>query len=167
MTGEGEPEMVNGMRVSADYFLLLGVAPLLGRDFSPGEDRPDKRFVVMLSHDLWKRCFNSDPNIIGKPIKVSDETFTVIGVMPPGFEDLVSASFNGPAQVWAPVGYDGTELFACRTCRHLHALARLKPGVAFAKAKAEVDAVMNVVVHDHPESYAPDSRRRRHDQTPG
>ncbi len=157
MTGQGEPERVQGIRVSADYFSLLGVAPLLGRDFSPGEDRPDTRFVVMLSHALWKRRFNSDPNIIGKPIKVSDETFTVIGVMPPGFEDLVAANFYGPAQVWAPVGYDVTQPWACRTCRHLRAFARLKSGVTFAQAKAEMDAVMNLVVREHPESYAPDS----------
>jgi putative ABC transport system permease protein len=157
MTGQGEPEMVDGIRVSADYFRLLGVAPLLGRDFSPEEDRPDTRFVIMLSHALWKSRFNSDPNILGKPIKVSDETFTVIGVMPPGFEDLVAANFYGPAQVWAPVGYAGTEPYACRTCRHLRAFARLKPGVAFAQAKTEMDTVMNVIVGDHPESYAPGS----------
>ena len=157
MTGEGDPQLVGGMQVSSDYFRMLGVTPLLGRDFNPEEDRPGMRFVVMLSHGVWERRFNSDPNIIGKPIRMSDETFTVIGVMPPGFEDLVSANFYGPAQVWAPLGYDGTEPYACRTCRHLRAFARLKPGVAFAQAKAEVDAVMNAIVRDHPESYAPDS----------
>ena len=80
MTGLGESEMVGGIRVSADYFRLLGVAPLLGRDFGPEEDRPETRFVVMLSHALWKRRFNSDPNIIGKPIKVSDEISNVASV---------------------------------------------------------------------------------------
>ena len=160
MTGEGDPEMVGGVRVSADYFRMLGVAPLLGRDFSPEEDRPDARFVVMLSHALWKSRFNADPNIIGKPIKVSDETFTVIGVMPRGFEDLVAANFYGPAQVWAPVGYSGTEPYACRTCLwHLrYAFARLKAERdSSRKPKAEMDAAMSVIVRDHPESYAPDS----------
>jgi putative ABC transport system permease protein len=157
MTGEGDPEMVGGVRVSADYFRMLGVAPMLGRDFSPEEDRPDTRFVVMLSHALWTSRFHSDPTVIGQPIKVSDETFTVIGVMPPGFEDLVADNFYGPAQVWAPIGYSGTEPYACRTCRHLRGFGRLKAGVTFAQAKAEMDAIMNVIVRDHPESYAPDS----------
>ncbi|MGH9831463.1 MAG: ABC transporter permease [Blastocatellia bacterium] len=154
MTGQGEPEMVEGMRVSADYFRMLGVAPLLGRDFKPEEDRPDTRFVIMLSHAFWQRRFSADPNIIGKPIKMSDQTFTVAGVMPPGFEDLLSANFYQPAQVWAPVGYDVTQPFACRTCQHLKAFARLKPGVTFEQAKAEMDTVMNGMVSEHPKIYA-------------
>jgi predicted permease len=154
MTGQGEPERVEGLRVSADYFRLLGMAPMLGRDFKPEEDRPDTWFVVMLSHALWQRRFNSDPNIIGKPIKVSDQTFTVVGVMPPGFEDLLAANFYQPAQIWVPVGYDVTQPWACRTCRHLFAFARLKPGVAFEQAKVEMDTVMQVMMREHPESYA-------------
>ena len=63
LTGQGEPERVEGLRVSADYFRLLGVTPMLGRDFTPEEDRPDTWFVAMLSHDLWQRRFNSDANI--------------------------------------------------------------------------------------------------------
>jgi hypothetical protein len=61
--GQGEPEMVEGMRVSAGYFRMLGVAPALGRDFKPEEDRPDTRFVVVLSHAFWQRRFSADPMI--------------------------------------------------------------------------------------------------------
>jgi putative ABC transport system permease protein len=154
MTGQGEPEMVNGMRVSVDYFRMLGVAPLLGRDFKPEEDRPDMRFVIMLSHAFWQRRFSGDPNIIGKQITMSDQTFTVVGVTPSGFEDLLAANFYQPAQVWAPVGYDVTQPFACRTCQHLKAFARLKSGVTFDQAKAEMGTVMSVMMREHPKIYA-------------
>jgi putative ABC transport system permease protein len=154
VTGRDGPVMVEGMRVSADYFRLLGVSPMLGRDFKTEEDRPDARFVIMLSHAFWEQRFSSDPNIIGRQIALSDENFTVVGVMPPGFEDLLAANFYKPADVWAPVGYDVTQSWACRDCGHLNAFARLKPGVTFDQAKAEMDAVMNGMMREHPKIYA-------------
>jgi putative ABC transport system permease protein len=154
MRGQGDPEMVGGVRVTADYFRLLGVPPMLGRDFKPEEDRPNASSVVMISHALWRRRFNSDPNIIGKPVIISDQTFTVVGVMPRGFEDLLAGNFYQPAEMWAPLGYDEADPSACRTCRHVFAAARLKPGVTLGEAKAEMDAVMNVMMHEHPESYS-------------
>jgi putative ABC transport system permease protein len=68
LTGQGEPELIRGLRVSADYFKLLGVGPALGRDFRIEEDRPDTRFVVVISHALWQRRFNSDPQVAGKQL---------------------------------------------------------------------------------------------------
>jgi hypothetical protein len=68
LTGQGEPEVIRGLRVSADYFKLLGVSPALGRDFRIEEDRPDTRFVVVISHALWQRRFNSDPQVAGKQL---------------------------------------------------------------------------------------------------
>src|SRR6478672_1569893 len=102
LTGEGEPEMLNGMRVSSNYFSLLAVKPVLGREFLPGEDTPATRRVVILSHGLWERRFGSDPQIAGKPISLSGQTFTVAGVMPPGFEDLISERLSQKAELWAP-----------------------------------------------------------------
>jgi putative ABC transport system permease protein len=154
MTGQGETEVVEGMRVSVDYFRMLGVTPMLGRDFKPEEDRPDTRFVIMLSHNFWQRRFSADPNVIGKQITLSDREFTIIGVAPPGFEDLLAANFYEPADVWAPLGYDVTQPFACRDCQHLKAFARLNPGVTFDQAKAEMDAMMDGMMREHPKIYA-------------
>jgi putative ABC transport system permease protein len=154
MTGQGEPEMVEGMRVSADYFRMLSVAPALGRDFKPEEDRPDTRFVIVLSHGFWQRRFSADPNVIGKQITLSDQAFTIVGVAPRGFEDLLAANFYRPADVWAPLGYGVTQPFACRDCQHLKAVARLKPGVTFDQAKAEMDSVMNGMMREYPKIYA-------------
>jgi putative ABC transport system permease protein len=152
--GNDGPEMVEGMRVSADYFRMLGVSPMLGRDFKLEEDRPDTRFVIILSHAFWERRFSSDPNIIGSSIALSDQNFTIVGVMPRGFEDLLAANFYKPADVWAPVGYDLTQPWACRDCGHLKAFARLKSGVTFDQAKAEMNAVMNGMMREHPKIYA-------------
>jgi len=154
ITGQGEPEVIRGLRVSADYFKLLGVNPALGRDFRAEEDRLDTRFVVVIGHSLWQRRFNSDPQVVGKQLVLSDQPFTIVGVMPPGFTDLLAANFHGGAEVWAPVGYDITQPFACRSCQHLKAIARLKPDVTLAQARAEMSAIMNVMAREHPKTYA-------------
>ncbi len=154
LTGQGEPEVMRGLRVSADYFKLLAVSPALGRDFRVEEDRPDTRFVVVISHALWQRRFNSDPQAVGKQLILSDQPFTIVGVMPPGFTDFLAANFYEAAEVWAPVGYDITQPFACRDCQHLKAIARLKPGVTLAQARTEMSGIMNVMAREHPKIYA-------------
>jgi len=154
LTGQGEPEVIRGLRVSADYFRLLGANPALGRDFRVEEDRPATRFVVVISHSLWQRRFNSDPQAVGKQLILSDQPFTIVGVMPPGFTDLLAANFHEAAEVWAPIGYDITQPFACRSCQHLRAIARLKPDVTLAQARTEMSAIMNVMAREHPKIYA-------------
>ena len=119
LTGEGEPEMLHGVRVSSNYFSVLGVKPALGREFLPEEDRPATRRVVVLSHGLWQRRFGSESEIIGKPIALGGQSFTVVGVMPRGFEDLIAERLYQKADLWAPLGYDETLPWACRTCRHI------------------------------------------------
>jgi putative ABC transport system permease protein len=154
LTGQGEPEIIRGLRVSVDYFKLLGVSPALGRDFRVEEDRPDTRFVVVISHTLWQRRFNSDPQVVGKQLILSDQPFTIVGVMPRGFSDFLAANFHEAAEAWAPVGYDITQPSACRSCQHLRAIARLKPDVTLAQARSEMSAIMNVMAQEHPTIYA-------------
>jgi putative ABC transport system permease protein len=154
LTGQGEPEIIRGLRVSADYFKMLGVSPALGRDFRVEEDRPDTRFVVVISNALWQRRFSSDPQVVGKHLILNDQPFTVAGVMPQGFTDFLAANFHGGAEVWAPVGYDMTQPFACRDCQHLKAIARLKPDVTLAQASVEMNGIMNVMAREHPKIYA-------------
>ena len=153
VTGQGEPEMVDGLRVSSSYFRILGVGPMLGRDFKAEEDRPDTRFVIMISHAFWQRRFNADPNVIGKPIMLSGQTFTVVGVMPRDFEDYLAANYQKPAEVWGPLGYDVTQPWACRTCEHLKTVARLKPKVTPEQAAAELTAIQTVLGRENPKVY--------------
>ncbi len=154
LTAAGEPEMLQGMRVSANYFSTLAIKPVLGREFLPQEDSPATRRVVILSDDLWRRRFGSDAEIVGKPIVLGGQSFTVAGVMPKGFEDLVSARLFQKAEMWAPLGYDETLPWACRTCRHIQAVARLKQGASFDQAGVEMNTISQNLVNEHPHDYA-------------
>src|SRR6266480_6063424 len=102
LTGVGEPERLDGRRVSANLFDLLGVPALLGRSFVPDDDRPGTH-VVLLSYSLWQRRFGSDRSVIGRALTLNGESYTVIGIMPrfvqlPGFA-------NRNDQVWVPIAF--------------------------------------------------------------
>src|SRR5207302_7867645 len=134
LTGEGEPEYVTGMRVSADYFQVLGVEAALGRIFLPGEDQSGHEHVVILSHGLWQGRFASDRNVIGKRVQLNGESYTVTGVMPSHFR----VGYDGP-QLWTPLVFPPDRLLASkRADRSLRVLARLKSGVSLGAANAEV-----------------------------
>ncbi len=154
LTGQGEPENIQGLRVTPEYFKLLGVAPALGRDFRAEDNRPDTRFVAILSHDLWRRRFNSDPNVLGKPIVLSGQTFNVVGVMPRDFEDLLAVNFYKKAEVWAALGYDVSQPWACRSCQHLKAFGRLREGFTLAQAQAEMNEISAALQREHPTEYS-------------
>lgn len=154
LTGQGDPEMIQGLRVSGNYFRMLGIAPQLGRDFKDEEDRPATRFVIMLSHALWQQRFNADQNVIGKTISLSGQNFTIVGVMPQSFEDYLAANFYKPADVWAPLGYDVTLPWACRDCQHLKVVGRLKSGINIEQATTEMSLIQEGLRREHPKIYA-------------
>ncbi|HTO72666.1 MAG TPA: ADOP family duplicated permease [Gemmatimonadales bacterium] len=149
-TGRSAPELLTGSRVSASYFGVLGVAPALGRDFLPEEDVVNGPRVVILSNTLWRNRFGGDPGIIGKPATFNGYSYTVVGVMPAGFENLVAPT----TQLWAPLQYDLSLPWACRTCHHLRAIARLKTGVSLSQAAADLSALSVAMVKAHPTEYS-------------
>lgn len=146
--GDG-PEQLVGARVSHEYFATLGVSPAIGRDFTADEDTPQTRRVVILSHGLWMRLFGGDSSIVGQTAAVNGTTYLVTGVMPAGFRDLLLPQ----AELWAPLGYDLSLSYACRTCHHLRAVARLRDGVTLSAAALEVDAFMHTLRERHPTEY--------------
>jgi len=153
--GGQDAERVNAMRVSRDYFEMVGVQPALGRAFTEAEDQPGAaRRVVILSDGLWRRRFSADPSVIGRPVVISDVPYTVVGVMPRGFDDIVASRFYGDAAVWFPMGYDPAAIYACRTCRHLAVLGRLAAGVSPRAAEAELTGLFEALEREHPEDYA-------------
>ena len=136
LSGDGEPERVSGVRVSASFFDVLGVQPQLGRTFLPEEETPGKHQVVVLSDGLWRSRYGADPAVVGKTIKVEGEAYTVIGVMPPGFEFQFLSS---PRKLWVPIVYTegdkerGSNSFVC--------IARLKPDVTIEQASAAMNTI--------------------------
>jgi predicted permease len=150
----GSTERVIGMRVSANYFRLLGAAPVLGRDFTEADDAPGHANVLMLSDGYWRRAFNADRSVIGRTVSVAGAPFTVIGVMPSSFEELFGERFYPGVELWAPLGYDTTLPQACRTCQHLKAFARLRPGVSQEAARSELARIQSELWREHPTEYS-------------
>ncbi|HSL69248.1 MAG TPA: ABC transporter permease, partial [Longimicrobiales bacterium] len=149
----GEAERIPAVRVSWDYFGMMGVRPALGRDFRPDDDRPDHWRVVIVSDSLWRRRFGADPAAVGRLITMNDREYRIVGVLPPGFEPLDAARYYVRAQMWAPIGYDMTTPDACRGCRHLRAFARLAPGVTVAQATADLNAIREQLRSEYPTKY--------------
>ncbi|MGB7925761.1 MAG: ABC transporter permease [Pyrinomonadaceae bacterium] len=148
MTGVGEPERIDGRRVSANLFSLLGVEPQLGRAFLPEEDQPGASRVVIMSHGLWQRRFGSDMNITGKPLTLNGESYTVVGVMPPTFQFP-----SREDELWVPIAFDSEEA-ANRRRHYLQVIARTKPGVTLEQAQAEMNTIAVRLQQQYPEQNA-------------
>lgn len=134
LAAQGRPEVIPSAAVSANYFSLLGVEPLLGRAFLPGEDESGRDHVVILSHALWEQRFHSDPSILQSTMRLNRENYTVIGVMR---SDLHMLGFT--PQLWTPLVFSAYDRSAAARKDHaLHVFARLKPGASLADANAEL-----------------------------
>jgi predicted permease len=140
-----EPEQVSGLRVSASFFPVLGVQPFLGRTFLPEEELRGKDHEVILSYGLWKRRYGGDAGLVGKPIKIDGEDFTVVGVMPREFH---WEFWSGQRQLWVPIGYTAGDQF--RGANSFVCFARLKPGVTVAQARAEMESVGTGMAKQYP-----------------
>jgi putative ABC transport system permease protein len=133
LTGAGEPERLKGGRVTANFFPLLGRAPLHGRTFLDEEERRDGNPVVVLSHGLWQRRFGGDPDIVGKALTLNSRPTTVVGIMPAGFD------FPDRAELWVPLGTDPQSL----DCWCYSTLGRLAPGRTPADASREIGLLID------------------------
>jgi putative ABC transport system permease protein len=147
LTDGAEPERVNSLLVSAEYFSTLGVAPALGRAFLPEEDAPGRNNVVILSYGLWHRRYGADPNLVGKTIKVGGASVTVAGVMPRGFRS--GYPFNGQYDLWAPLAATGG-LRDNRRSHLLGVIARLRSGSTTEQAQAELSAAARRIEEQNP-----------------
>ena len=138
LTGQTEPERLDGQRVSAGYFSVLAVRPAIGRDFDHSDDVLNGPDVVIISDGLWQRRFAGDRGILERPITLNGRSFTVIGVMPPGFENVLAPD----AVAWAPLQYDASLPAQGREWgHHLQMLARLRAGISADDADRELDGI--------------------------
>lgn len=133
--GHIDPEELKCERVSAEMFPLLGVRPVLGRTFRPEEDRPGHANFALLSHSLWQRRFGGDPAIAGKAIRLRDQSYIVVGVLPAGFSVMTPE-----VGVWIPLGLNAFDPRSANN-RFLTVIARLKAGAAEDRARMELETI--------------------------
>ncbi len=148
LTGNDTPEQISGLRMGDGLFDRLGVPALLGRtlqaeDFQPGKDR-----VLVLSHKLWQRTFGGAADVVGKQVRLSGESYTVVGVMPPQFQ--FPPFWSTRAEMWTPL--DLRPRATSRGGNSLRVFARLKPGVTFEQAQAETTALSKQLAAAYPEA---------------
>jgi putative ABC transport system permease protein len=149
------PERVSGLRVSADFFRVLGVAPAEGRSFSGDEDRIGSQRVVILGDSLWHRRYNGDPGLIGRSIKLDGEAYTVIGILPRGFQFLATMPTSSAIEVWAPLQLPSASRDPSST---LECIARLKSGVTREQAGLEMTSLTRRLARELPAVFPLDGR---------
>ena len=141
LTGEGEPERLPMTSVTADFFKVLGVNPVLGRTFVEGEDAEGKNLVCVISHRFWQRRFAGDPNIVGKKLNLNNIPTQVVGVMP--------ADFKFPRleiDLWTPMPLDTK-----RTAPYFfQVIGRMKPGVQVAQVQSDTTGILQNFGWQHP-----------------
>jgi len=152
ITGSGEPERVRGGMVSSGFFPIFGVKPLLGRLFSPDEDRAGAAPVVLLAEGFWQRRFGSDRDIVGKQIIMNGDAYTVVGVIPATFH-FSTFNFNGIKDVYVPVAQTKDPFFYHRDVHEgMDAIGRLKPGVSLAAAQADMAQITSDLAAAYPDA---------------
>jgi len=149
LVGDGEPERLQGARISSNLLSVLQVAPALGRSFTPQDDRiGHPANVVLLSHALWQRRFGGDPGIVGRTISLNSEPYTVVGVMGRGFQ-YPTREFV----LWTPLTIDPDD-FQTRSNYAYVVVARLKPGVTIAEAQIELNVISSRLAREYPATNA-------------
>ena len=157
LTGDGEPAQMMGANTSAGYFAVVGVEPMIGRLFHPEEYAPGKNQVVILGNAFWRSHYGGDRTIIDKTITLDGRSFTVAGVMPPGIYPLWPTtegriSFDEThQQFWLPMAYN-SRWAANRTAHALGVVGRLKAGITFAQAQAEMNTIGARLEQEHAEN---------------
>ena len=148
MTGRGEPQLVFTPSASANFFSLLGVEPVIGRTFLPGEDKPGAAQVTVLTYAMWQRRFGGDRGIINQSLTLNGKSYTVIGVLPSSFQFALR-----PADLWLP--YQPTDAQLTRRFMHgTNLIARLKSGVNVGQAQTELSVIARRIEQENKDSHA-------------
>lgn len=156
LTGEENPERLQCGIVSADLFPFLGAQPILGRTFIPDDEKTGAPLTIILSNKLWKQRYNGDSGIIDRSVTLNGNVYTVIGVMPEGFQFPLR---NDPVDLWATFAKDmtpteGKSITERRSDRFLRVMARLKPGVTVQQAQASIESISSSLTEKYPKTNA-------------
>ena len=145
LTGDGPAQKVQDFQITANFFPMIGVHPLLGRTFLPEEEEPGRNQEIILSYGLWEQRYASDPNILKRVIRVDGKSFNVVGVMKKGFD------YPMPAEAWIPLALSTKERLR-RDSRWLWVLGRLKSGVSFSAGAAEMRSISEREAQAYPDT---------------
>jgi putative ABC transport system permease protein len=151
LTGSGRAEEIEGLRASTSLLSVLGVAPTIGRGFTPDDERVEAGHVVLLSHRLWERRFGADPSIVGRAIPLNGASYKVVGVMPAGFQ--FPPFWATKTELWVPLVFPPDRLNS-RDGRSLRVFARLKDGATVERANAAMGAIAQRIAAAYPETNA-------------
>jgi predicted permease len=157
LTGSSQPTRASFLAEAPNYFALLGVKPQLGGAFNPEDHTPGFTLEVLISDGLWKRAFAADPGILGKSLRLDNDLYRVIGVMPAGYHDPGQMIEERNTEVWAATGFAAAPAPSPLRKSHflLETIARLKPGLTIAAAQSRVDALVASLQKQFPEDYPP------------
>ncbi|HEY8188961.1 MAG TPA: ABC transporter permease [Pyrinomonadaceae bacterium] len=148
LTGRGEPERIFSPAATANFFSVLGVEPVIGRTFQPGEDKPGSPRVTVLTYGMWQRKFGGDAAILGQPLTINGDSYTVIGVLPATFQFATRR-----ADLWLP--YQPSEAQLTRRFMHgTNLIGRLKPSVSLGQAQTELSVIAKRIEQQHNQSHA-------------
>ncbi|MGH9740140.1 MAG: ABC transporter permease, partial [Candidatus Acidiferrales bacterium] len=152
LIGMGQPQRLGAVMVSASFFPLLGVNPVVGRQFRPEEDQVGAQPVALISGGFWKREFGSSPDVVGKTLNLNGVGYTVVGVIPANFR-YQSGNFQDNPDVFVPIGQWNDSTFRDRrNGMGMDAVGRLKPGVTLQQAKANMDSVARHLAEAYPDA---------------
>ena len=151
LTYQNNPQRYTGAYITEDLFKIIGVSPVLGRDFNAEDNKPGAPKTTILGDEIWRRDFNADPNIVGKNVTVNGKAATIIGVMPPGFKFPTSEELWTPLYNEWPLTPRG-ELFLGANNRAPAVMGRLKPGVTLDQANAEMVTIARNIAADNPKT---------------
>jgi putative ABC transport system permease protein len=160
LTGSAQPLRLSFKSVTPNYFAALGVDAQLGHTFDPHDATPGYNLEVVLSDGLWTREFGADPRIIGKALRLDNDEYHVVGVMPRGFRDQGSTSEEQNVELWLGAGYAGLPFPPPQRSLRLHraVLARLKPGLSIAAAQGRLDVLVESLKKQYPADYPPQTK---------
>ena len=146
LTGAGQPSRVNAAKISASAFPLLGVSPVLGRTFTEDEDRSGAEKVVVLSYGLWRRSYSADEKVLGRTVKLDEQPYTIVGVMPDSFRfPFDGAPLSEMADLWVPIAFDPSRLAPENRTNEFGVglIGRLKTGVTLTQAQKDAEGIAN------------------------
>jgi predicted permease len=149
LTGEGEPRKVQGARLTSNVLSVLGAEPMLGRNFTLDEDRTGNERVVILSYRMWRSLFASDPNVLDKTITLDRKPYTVVGVMGKDFVFPIKTQLDA-SELWVPMAFTEEERKSVGDNFDYNIVARLKPEVSLAQARADVERVAQIIREGYP-----------------